>query len=107
MSLIEVRNLKKYFKVPTGINHALDDVSFTIEKGETLGVVGESGCGKSTLGRTIIHLQEATDGQIFLETELFHSGIMPAVNPGISVSRVGGDAQIKLSLIHISEPTRP
>ena len=95
MSLIEVRNLKKYFKVPTGINHAVDDVSFTIEKGETLGVVGESGCGKSTLGRTIIHLQEATDGQIFLETELFHSGIMPAVNPGISVSRVGGDAQIK------------
>lgn len=69
MSLIEVRNLKKYFKVPTGINHAVDDVSFTIEKGETLGVVGESGCGKSTLGRTIIHLQEATDGQIFLNGE--------------------------------------
>lgn len=66
MSLIEVRNLKKYFKVPTGLNHAVDDVSFTIEKGETLGVVGESGCGKSTLGRTIIHLQEPTDGQIFL-----------------------------------------
>lgn len=69
MSLIEVRNLKKYFKVPTGINHAVDDVSFTIEKGETLGVVGEFGCGKSTLGRTIIHLQEATDGQIFLNGE--------------------------------------
>lgn len=66
MSLIEVRNLKKYFKVPAGLNHAVDDVSFTIEKGETLGVVGESGCGKSTLGRTIIHLQEATSGQIFL-----------------------------------------
>lgn len=69
MSLIEVRNLKKYFKVPTGVNHAVDDVSFTIEKGETLGVVGESGCGKSTLGRTIIHLQEATAGQIFLNGE--------------------------------------
>ena len=69
MSLIEVKNLKKYFKVPTGINHAVDDVSFTIEKGETLGVVGESGCGKSTLGRTIIHLQEPTDGQIFLNGE--------------------------------------
>ena len=66
MSLIEVKNLKKYFKVPTGINHAVDDVSFSIEKGETLGVVGESGCGKSTLGRTIIHLQEPTAGQIFL-----------------------------------------
>lgn len=65
-TLIEVKHLKKYFKVPAGMNHAVDDVSLTINKGETLGVVGESGCGKSTLGRTIIHLQEATDGQIFL-----------------------------------------
>ena len=45
-SLIEVKHLKKYFKVPAGTNHAVDDVSFSIEKGETLGVVGESGCGK-------------------------------------------------------------
>lgn len=65
-SLIEVRNLKKYFEVPSGTNHAVDGVSFTIEKGETLGVVGESGCGKSTLGRTLIRLQEATDGEILL-----------------------------------------
>lgn len=68
--VIEVKNLKKYFKVPAGMLHAVDDVSFTIEKGETLGVVGESGCGKSTLGRTIIHLQEATDGQILLNGEV-------------------------------------
>ncbi len=67
--LVEVKHLKKYFKVPAGINHAVDDISFTINAGETLGVVGESGCGKSTLGRTIIHLQDATDGQIFLEGE--------------------------------------
>jgi peptide/nickel transport system ATP-binding protein len=65
--LIEVKNLLKYFKVPSGELHAIDNVSFTIEKGETLGVVGESGCGKSTLGRTIIRLQEATGGNIYLE----------------------------------------
>ena len=65
-ALIEVKHLKKYFKVPSGMNHAVDDVSFTINRGETLGVVGESGCGKSTVGRTIIRLQDATDGQIFL-----------------------------------------
>ncbi len=67
--LIEVKNLKKYFNVPAGLNHAVDDVSFTINRGETVGVVGESGCGKSTLGRTIIRLQEATDGQVFLNGE--------------------------------------
>lgn len=61
---IEVCNLKKYFEVPRGTLHAVDDVSFTIQKGKTLGVVGESGCGKSTLGRTIIHLLDSTDGKI-------------------------------------------
>ena len=67
--VIEVKHLKKYFATPRGELHAVDDVSFTIEKGRTLGVVGESGCGKSTLGRTIIHLHESTSGQIFLEGE--------------------------------------
>lgn len=72
-SLIEVKHLKKYFKVPAGINHAVGDVSFSIEKGETLGVVGESGCGKSTLGRTLIRLQEATEGEILLNgTDITH-----------------------------------
>ena len=67
--VIEVQHLKKYFPTPRGMLHAVDDVTFTIEKGKTLGVVGESGCGKSTLGRTIIHLQESTAGKIFLEGE--------------------------------------
>jgi len=65
--IIEGKNLKKYFKTPRGMLHAVDDVSFTIESGQTLGLVGESGCGKSTLGRLLIHLIELTDGQIFFE----------------------------------------
>ncbi|MBQ2657934.1 MAG: ATP-binding cassette domain-containing protein [Erysipelotrichaceae bacterium] len=63
--VIEIKNLKKYFKTPSGMLHAVDDVSLKIEEGKTMGIVGESGCGKSTLGRTIIHLQEPTGGQIF------------------------------------------
>jgi oligopeptide/dipeptide ABC transporter ATP-binding protein len=66
-ALLEARNLKKYFRVPAGHLHAVDDVSFTMEKGETFGVVGESGCGKSTLGRVLLHLLESTGGQIFYE----------------------------------------
>jgi len=64
-SLLEVRDLKKYFSTPKGLLHAVDGVSFAIEKGKTLGVVGESGCGKSTLGRVILNLLEATGGQVF------------------------------------------
>lgn len=69
MALLEVNHLKKYFSVGAGINHAVDDVTFKIEKGRTMGVVGESGCGKSTLGRTIIRLLDATDGQVLLNGE--------------------------------------
>ena len=65
--LLEVRDLKKYFKTPSGYLHAVDKVSFSLETGKTLGVVGESGCGKSTLGRTILHLTEPTDGQIIFD----------------------------------------
>ena len=62
--MLEVKNLKKYFKVNAGLLHAVDGVSFKLEEGQTLGVVGESGCGKSTLGRVILHLHDSTGGQI-------------------------------------------
>ncbi|MCI5480192.1 MAG: ATP-binding cassette domain-containing protein [Lachnospiraceae bacterium] len=62
--LLEVEGLKKYFPTKKGILHAVDDVSFTIEEGKTLGVVGESGCGKSTTGRAILRLLEPTAGRV-------------------------------------------
>ena len=64
---LEVNNLMKYFKVPGGFLHAVDGVTFKLEEGKTLGVVGESGCGKSTLGRAILGLNEATGGQVMFE----------------------------------------
>lgn len=68
-TLLEVQHLKKYFDTPQGTLHAVDDISFRLNKGEILGVVGESGCGKSTLGRTILHLTEPTDGKIIFDGE--------------------------------------
>jgi len=65
--LLEVKDLKKYFDTPKGKLHAVDGVSFAIERGKTLGVVGESGCGKSTTGRTILRLLEPTSGTILFE----------------------------------------
>ncbi len=67
--LLQVKHLKKYFKTPGGMLHAVDDVSFALEAGKTLGVVGESGCGKSTLGRTILGLLDATEGSILFDGE--------------------------------------
>ena len=63
-TMIEVKNLKKYFKTRRGMLQAVDDVSFSVEKGKTLGLVGESGCGKSTTGRVILRLIEPTAGKI-------------------------------------------
>ena len=68
-NLLEVSHLKKYFKTPNGFLHAVDDVSFSIEQGKTLGVVGESGCGKSTLGRVILGLTDATSGSVIFDGE--------------------------------------
>ena len=68
-TILEVKNLKKYFETPKGTLHAVDDVSFTIGRGKTLGVVGESGCGKSTTGRAILRIIEPTSGQVLFEGE--------------------------------------
>ena len=65
--LIEVKGLKKYFKKNGKTLHAVDDINLTIQRGTTLGVVGESGCGKSTLGRTILRLLKPTEGQVLFE----------------------------------------
>ena len=66
-NILEVNHLKKYFKTNRGMLHAVDDISFTIEKGKTLGIVGESGCGKSTTGRCVMRLIEPTSGEILFE----------------------------------------
>ena len=76
--IIEVKNLKEYFNINTGLFRskplkAVDDISFSINRGETLGLVGESGCGKTTVGRTILHLYKPTDGEIYYDGKLIKS----------------------------------
>ena len=71
--ILRVNNLKKYFSTPRGQLHAVDDVTFGIEEGTTLGVVGESGCGKSTLGRTILRMHEPTSGEIIYNGEVINN----------------------------------
>ncbi len=67
--LIETHDLKKYFKTPAGVLHAVDGINIQIPKGKTLGVVGESGCGKSTLGRVLLRLLEAASGEVYFKGE--------------------------------------
>ena len=73
--LVDVRDLKQYFPVKSGLLNkltlkAVDGVSFTIDKGETLGLVGESGCGKTTVGRTLLHLYKPTAGEVWFDGKL-------------------------------------
>jgi peptide/nickel transport system ATP-binding protein/oligopeptide transport system ATP-binding protein len=79
-NMLEVRNLKKFFHTKKGLLKAVNDVSFNIPRGETLGIVGESGCGKTTTGRAAIRLVEATDGEILFEGKnirtLNHKGLL-------------------------------
>ncbi len=68
-NILEVKHLKKYFKTSKGMLHAVDDINFTLERGKTLGLVGESGCGKSTTGRVILRLLEPTSGEVIFDGE--------------------------------------
>ncbi len=65
--ILDVKDLKKYFKTKRGMLHAVDGINFSVERGKTLGLVGESGCGKSTVGRTLLRLIEPTAGSIIFE----------------------------------------
>ena len=77
MKLLEVKNLKKYFPIKqgflvervVGFVKAVDDVSFSVDRGKTIGIVGESGCGKTTIGKSIIRLHEVTDGEMLIDEE--------------------------------------
>lgn len=107
--ILEVRNLKKYFKSPTGTLHAVDGVSFSIRRGETLGLVGESGCGKSTIGRLILGLHQATSGEILFngqdickmnkqqlhalrsELQIIFQDPFSSLNPRMSIGRIIGE----------------
>ena len=111
-NLLEIKNLKKYFPIKTGFLkksnvQAVEDVSFTIRKGETLGLVGESGCGKTTLGRTIIRLHQPTSGQIIYGgTDITQVNMLPyrrkmqiifqdpsaSLNPRMTVGEIVGEA---------------
>ena len=115
-TIVEARGLKMYFPVgrtlggkPKRLLKAVDDVSFSIQKGETFGLVGESGCGKTTVGRCLVRLYEPTDGQIFFDgQDIAHLGEKPltpyrrrmqmifqdpyaSLNPRITVSPIIAD----------------
>ncbi len=125
-NLIEIKNLKKYFPVKTGFNKynyvkAVDDVSFFVKKGETLGLVGESGCGKTTLGRTILRLHEPTEGQILYNGEdITHVDMLPfrrkmqiifqdpyaSLDPRMTVGDIIGEALDIHKMYHSKEERR-
>ncbi|MET3289451.1 UNVERIFIED_CONTAM: peptide/nickel transport system ATP-binding protein [Brevibacillus sp. OAP136] len=108
-NILEVRNLKKHFKSKNGTLHAVDDVSFSIKRGETLGLVGESGCGKSTIGRLILGLHQATSGEILFngqdickmnkaqihdlrkDLQIIFQDPFSSLNPRMSVSEIIGE----------------
>lgn len=108
-ALLEVKGLKKYFSTPKGMLHAVDNINFSLERGKTLGIVGESGCGKSTLGRVLLHLLEPTDGSIRFdgadishpdrqtlkalrqEMQMIFQDPYSSINPRMTVSEIIGE----------------
>ena len=90
--LLEVKNLKQYFKIGRGTLKAVDDVSFDVYKGEVFGIVGESGCGKTTTGRSIIRLYEPTSGTVRFKGQIISSGTLDIRNDIKSAKKAKADA---------------
>jgi len=120
-TLLEVKDLKKYFETPSGMLHAVDGVNFSIKKGETLGLVGESGCGKSTIGRLIVGLQKATSGEILFngkdickmkkrevhalrnEMQIIFQDPFSSLNPRMTIGEIIGEPLIIYKKVHSKE----